>query len=519
MINFVRKFFLLLAAIKQLAGQTLWYGGSNIGAKFLNYLLTPLLTNLMSDASGVQDYGDYSLLYAWIAVLNIIFTYGFETGYFRFSNKEGVEKENLFRTTFGSLLISSIGLIIFISLFRVSINDFLNLNGHPEYIVWGLTLIGLDAIASIPFARLRQENRPKKYAFVKITGILVNILFTLVFLVFIPKYLQSHPDSAIAPWYKSNTRVGFLILANLLQNIFVFLALYAEWKSFRFKIDKGLWKKIFAFSAPMIVIGLAGMINEVMDRQMLAKFLPADVNAKRIVGIYSANYKLAIFITLFIQAFKMAAEPFFFNQAKEKNAPALYARVMKWFVITLCLAFLFSALYLDIWKYLINGSYRSGLVVVPILLFANICLGIYYNLSVWYKLTDKMRMGLYITLFGALITLVGNYVFIPKWGMFASAWTTLVCYATMVVVTYFIGKKHYHIPYPVKKILAYLVIMLIFFFVKTGVDALTSGLGHILQLTIRLTVATGLMLLYLLLIMKVERAELKSMPFIGKYIK
>ncbi|RYZ39873.1 MAG: polysaccharide biosynthesis protein, partial [Sphingobacteriales bacterium] len=475
MINFVRKFQILLAAIKQLAGQTLWYGGSNIGAKFLNYLLTPLLTNLMHDTSGVRDFGDYSLLYAWIAVLNIIFTYGFETGYFRFSNKEGIDREQLFRTTFGSLLISSLAFIVLFSCFSTSINDFLNLSNHPEYIVWCLVVIGLDAIASIPFARLRQENRPKKYAFVKISGIVFYIALTLVFLVALPKYLQKHPDSALRPWYTSHTRVGFLILANVLQNVFVFLALFAEWRSFRFKIDKTLWKQLFAFSAPMIVIGLAGMINEVMDRQMLAKLLPADIDAKRIVGIYSANYKLAIFITLFIQAFKMAAEPFFFSQAKEKNAPQLYARVMKWFVVTLCLAFLFSGLYLDIWKYLINGAYRSGLVVVPILLFANICLGIYYNLSVWYKLTDKMNMGLYITLLGAAITLTGNYIFIPKWGMFAAAWTTLVCYATMVVVTYFVGKKYYPIPYPVKKILSYLVVMLILFFMKAGINALTQN--------------------------------------------
>lgn len=257
-----------------------------------------------------------------------------------------------------------------------------------------------------------------------------------------------------------------------------------------------------------------------LNRQMLAKFLPlSEVNAKRIVGIYSANYKLAIFITLFIQAFKMAAEPFFFNQAKEKNAPGLYARVMKWFVITLALAFLFSALYLDVWKYLVGSSYRSGLGVVPVLLFANICLGIYYNLSVWYKLTDQMRMGLYITLAGAIITLVGNYVFIPKWGMYASAWSTLVCYASMVVLAYFIGQKYYPVPYPVKKILSYLTVMLIFFFIKIGVNGLTAGWSEWPQLAIRLVTATVLMLLYLLLILKVERSELRTMPFIGMYLK
>ncbi len=508
-----------MATIKQLAGQTIWYGASNIGARLLNYLLTPLLTNLLHDASGVQDYGDYSLIYAWIAVLNIVFTYGFETGYFRFSNKEGVSKDRLFQTTFGSLLISSAILVLLFSAFSNPINHFLNLKGHPEYIVWCLMIIGIDAISTIPFARLRQENRPRKYAFIKISGILVNIFFTLLFLVFLPRYWASHPGGALSEWYYSQNRVGFLILANLLQSLFVFLALFAEWRSFRFKIDAALWKQVFRFSAPMIFIGLAGMINEVMDRQMLAKFLPLDEGSvKQLVGIYSANYKLAIFITLFIQAFKMAAEPFFFNQSREKDATGSYARVMKWFVITLCVAFLFSALYLDIWKYMINSSYHSGLGIVPILLFANICLGMYYNLSIWYKLTDKMYMGLYITLAGAAITLVGNYLFIPRWGMYASAWTTLTCYAFMVAATYILGRKYYPVPYPVKKIMAYLVVMLALFFIKQGIDAWTIGMNPWPQIIVRTGAASGLMLLFLLLVVRVEHRELRQMPLIGKYL-
>jgi len=474
----------------------------------------------MQDARGVQDYGDYSLLYSWIAVLNIIFTYGFETGFFRFSNKEGIDKHKLFNTAFGSLIVSSIALVVLLSLFRMPINDFLNLNGHPEYIVWCLVLIGLDAVSTIPFARLRQENRPKKYAFVKISGIVINILFTLLFLVFIPRYAAAHPGASITHWYNSHSRVGLLILANLFQNLFVFLILFREWKAFRFHIDKALWKQVFAFSSPMIIIGLAGMVNEVMDRQMLAKFLPLpEPNVKRLVGIYSANYKLAIFITLFIQAFKMAAEPFFFNQARDKNAPQTYAKVLKWFVVTLCVAFLFTALYLDVWIHLIGRAYRSGVGIVPVLLFANICLGIYYNISVWYKITDRMRMGLYITLMGAVITFAGNILFIPKWGMYAAAWTTMTCYATMVVVTYFVGRKYYPVPYPVKKILTYLTIMLLLFGAKTGVDSITAGWSHASRFGVRVTSATVLMGFFLLLVARVERAELKGMPVIGKYLK
>ncbi len=294
--------------------------------------------------------------------------------------------------------------------------------------------------------------------------------------------------------------------------------LYEEWKDFRFKINKKMWSQLFLYSMPMIFIGLAGMINEVMDRQMLAKLLPISVDAKRIVGIYSANYKLAIFITLFIQAFKMAAEPFFFSQSKEKNAPVLYARVMKWFVITLSLAFLFSALYLDVLQFMIGVSYRSGLTIVPILLFANICLGIYYNLSVWYKLTERMRIGLYITSFGALITLTGNYIFIPLYGMYAAAWTTLVCYASMVIITYLIGQRYFPVPYPVKRILTYLSLMLIFYFIKISIDLFSNSWINSMQLLIRLPVATLLIIIYISIILKIERAELKTMPLIGKFL-
>ncbi len=489
----------------------------------LNFLLTPLLTALLSDNQGMVDYGGMNVLYAWMAAANIIFTYGLETAYFRFSNQADIDRRSLFRTAFGSLLISTTILCLVLILVRHPIQRFFEIDNHPEYISWCALIIGLDTLAAIPFAKLRQENRPKKYAFVKLSGILINIFFIVFFLVYLPKWTTAHPGNGLAQWLQGKTRLGFILLANLLQSGFVLLVLFPEWKGFRFSIDKALWKKMVGYSLPMVIIGLAGMINEVMDREFLDKLLPFsnDVN-KKIVAIYGANYRLAIFISLFIQAFRMAAEPFFFNQAKEKNAPVLYARIMKWFVITMAVAFLFTALYLDVWKVVIirSESYRSGIGVVPILLLANVCLGIYYNLSVWYKLTDRMWMGIYITVAGAAITFIGNYGFIPKWGMYASAWSTLVCYFSMMLMAYFMGQKYFPVPYPVKKILAYLTVMLIFFFFKAGVDALTAGIHQSwLQLGIRVIVASGLMLLYLLLIVKVEKTELKAMPFIGKYIK
>ena len=382
----------------------MWYGLSNIGARFLNYILTPIVTYLLHTRAGQAEYGDYSVLMAAIAFVNVIYTYGMETAYFRFS-LPGNNRERLFQTTFSSLYVSTILFSLLFILFRQKIDIFLGLNGHPEYITCCVLIIAIDTMAAIPFARLRQEERPRKYAFTKVAGIFVNILLTLFFIYYSPHYIAAHPDGAYAHWYSQYNNTGFLLLANLVQNIVTFLLLWKEWKSFRFGFDIQLWKKIMVYTSPMIIVGLGGMVNETMDRIMLRKLLPASEEiAKAAVGIYSANYKLAIFITLFIQAFKMSAEPFFFSQSADKNAPKTYARVMKWFVITLCLAFLFTALYIDVWKHFIPKSYWGGLGVVPILLSANLALGIYYNLSVWYKIVDKMYLGMFITLIGAVIT-------------------------------------------------------------------------------------------------------------------
>lgn len=500
--------------LRKLAGETLWYGMSSIGVRFLNYLLTPLLTYLMHDASGVRDYGDYSLVYVWIALCNIIFTYGLETGYFRFVSKKETNKKNLFNTTLSSLVLSSIALFLTIYLFRESINNALGLNGSAIYMAWVGAIISLDAVNTIPFAQLRHEGRPKRYAFIKVGGVLINILGVVVFMVFVPKWIENGNNNFLIQYLGKQNSVGLLILSNVIQNIVVTLLLWKEWKQWKFKIDRKLWLDIMRYSSPMIIIGLAGMINEVMDRQLLSSLLPMSPDdAKRIVGIYSANYKLAIFITLFIQAFRMAAEPFFFQQAQDKNAPKIYANVMKWFVITMCFAFLFTLLFIDLWKYLIGSSYRSGLPIVPILLMANIFLGIYYNLSIWYKITDQMRMGIYITLVGMTVTLLGNFIFIPYFGMYASAYSTLFCYGLMMLIAYFLGQKYYPIPYNVKKIIALLITALLFY-----------GAHQLLTYWIKpdwwsLLVGAVLFLLFTRFILKIEKRFLSQVPYLNKIYK
>lgn len=477
-------------------------------------MLTPLLTFLLRDKQGMIDYGNMSVIYAWIAASNIVFTYGMETAYFRFSNKEDSNNYSIFETSFGSLLISTIVFSTLISFFDTSIAKFLTIDSHPEYIVWCGLLIGLDALTAIPFAKLRQENNPKKYAYIKFAGIILNMVSVIFLIVYAPKLIDLHfRDTALASWYNSKDRLGFILFANLIQNLFVFILLFREWKYFRMKLDFRLWKKMVTYSAPMIVIGLAGMINEVMDRQFLIKWLPFSLEKnKTLVAVYSANYRLAIFISLFIQAFKLAAEPFFFNNSKNVDAAKIYARIMKWFVITLTFAFLFTALYLNTWQaLLLRGSlYRTGIAIVPILLLANIFLGIYYNLSFWYKVKDKLKIGIYITLFGASITFVGNYFFIPRFGIFASAWTTLICYLIMMITAYLLGQKYYPIHYETKKLIFLILLSIIFYLIHVALNSLYKNpIFSFFSSTI-------IFLLYFWIIWQIEKKEINQFPIIRK---
>lgn len=502
-----------MSGIKQLAGQTVWYGLSNIGGRFLNYLTTPIITYLVGSRAGQAEMGTYTILYVYIALLNIVFTYGFETAYFRFSNKEGVSHRTLFQTAYTSHIISTVCFIFLISLFKIPVGDFIGVGGHYDYILWCLSVIGFDTLCVIPLAKLRKEGRPKKYAFVNLAGIFVYVALTIYFLAYLPD-MAAKSDGWLHNWFQSQTKTGLLLKANFAQALVTFLLLFKEWRTIRLRIERNLWRQLWKYSSPMIIGGLAGMVNEVIDRQMLEKlYSGSKMDAKIQVAIYAYCYKLSIFITLFISAFKMAAEPFFFNKSQDKNAKLIYARVMKWFVITMAVAFLFTALFLDIWQYILGANYRSGLGVVPILLAANLCLGIYYNLSIWYKLADKMKVGMYITIFGALLTFIGNYFFIPVFGYYACAWTTFFCYFIMMILCYVLGQKVYKVPYKVKKLTAYLVAMLLLYFIHVGVGAITESFF------IRVFAGLILFSLFLMLVLFAERKELKTMPVIGKWVR
>lgn len=499
-----------MSGIKKLAGQTLWYGLSSIFGRFISYLLVPLLTGLLDEA----EYGKISTLFVIAAFLNIIFTYGMETSYFRFSSLQPEQK--VYNTASTSIWISTVLFSILLYFFIQPIADFYELSKNPEYVFWVIGIVALDTLAVMPFAKLRHEGRPRKYAAIKILNIVINVGLVVFFFVVCKKAFEKTPDSFFAKLYKPEIGIGYVIIANLIASGVTLLLLAKELFQFSPKLSPKFWKEMMQYSWPLIIVGFGGMINETIDRTMLLKLLPGSTEENFAEsGIYSANYKLAILIVLFIQAFRLGAEPFFFKQSTSENAPRTYARVMKFFIITCCFCFLGVTLFLDIWKHFmsvnIHPNYELGLKVVPVLMLAKIFLGAYYNLSVWYKLTNRNLTGAWITIGGAVITVLFNWIFIPVWGYMACAIATVLCYGFMMVTSYKLGQKHYPIPYAWKKMAAYIVICLILF-----------GLHQsflLIDFNVWINHAAGLLLLglFALLILKVERKEFQRLPVIGKY--
>ncbi|MEO7960452.1 MAG: oligosaccharide flippase family protein [Ginsengibacter sp.] len=498
-----------MSSIKKLAGQTMWYGASSIAARFLFYLLTPYLTLTLSSTG----YGDMSIVYATIPFLNVIFTYGIETAYFRFASREGFG-ENIYSTATISIICSTVLLTVILLASQSSLAHLLRLDNHPEFITYAALIIAFDTLATLPFAKLRLEGRPRKYAVIRITTIILQIAITYFLLSVCPSIAKENPDGFIATFYSKDYGVGYVIIANLCASVLALLLLYKEFFSFELKFSRKIWGAMIVYSLPLLVAGFGGMVNETFDRIMLTWLAPVSnlAAAKEQVAIYSGCYKLSILITLFIQAFRMGAEPFFFKQAEGQNPQKVYARVMKFFVITITLMFLVVSMYIDIWKYFLGKEiYWTGLKVVPILLLANMFLGIYYNLTIWYKVTNKTMAGAYITLIGAAITLIINFLFIPVIGYMACAWATFFCYGSMMVISYLWGQKVYRVPYAWKKLCAYMVIVVLLYFIHSAITHFANGA------VVSFSVATMLVLLYVWFITQVERKEFQKFPVVGKY--
>jgi O-antigen/teichoic acid export membrane protein len=501
-----------LAGIRQLANQTIWYGLSNIVGRFINYLLTPILTFIYASA----DYGDISILFATAAFLNIVFTYGMETSYFRFTQQE--EQQKVFNTTFSMLLITTTALLVLLLTPIQYIADTMNLGEHPEWLVYVVLIVALDTFAVIPFSKLRQDGKPKKFAAIKLLNILINMFFVIFFLYFCKEDYESGKQNFFASLYNPNIGIGYVFIANLIASAATLLMLVKEFTGFQINLDKKLLKEIFIYSTPLIIVGFGGIINETIDRFMIVyHFNGTAEEARSANGIYSANYKLAVLIVLFIQTFRMGAEPFFFKQSTKDNARETYAKIMHFFIIVCSLCFLGVVLFLDIWKHFMginkHPEYLQGLFIVPILMLAKIFLGIYYNLSVWYKLTNKTKTGAIITLIGAVLTILVNYLLIPYLGYLACAIATVVCYGSMMVISFIQGQKHYPIPYDIKNGFLYIAIAVLFFGIHYSLRLLNTELYLLHPIGITLLLAYGW------IVVKREKKELMKIPVLNQLYK
>jgi O-antigen/teichoic acid export membrane protein len=498
-------------SVKKLASQTLWYGIPTIANRFLGYLMNLSLPFIFKQPGTTAD---LTQVYAIIPFLNVLFTYGMETAYFRFSQEE--DRKRLYSTLSFSIFFSTILFSICLYSFRSNISNWAGLDQHPQYTMWMCWILFFDTLATLPFARLRQEGRPRKYAFVRIAGIVMTILVVVVFLGIIPRYLQHHPDSVIRLIYNDTDPISFYLLGNVCGSIFTFLLLWKEFKDLRFEFDTALWKRVMKYSYPLIVVGLGGMVNDMLSRLVYRHVVDLPrAAADKELGIFGNLYRLAVMVTVMIQAFRMAAEPFFFNRAKEENAQKIYARVMKFFVIACCFMFLFIALYRDVLQWVFTRKSREwgdGMYIVPILAMGNIFLGIYYNLSIWYKLTNKNMYGAVITFSGAVITILLNILLIPKLHYLGAALATFCCYTFMLITSYILGQKYYPVPYAKKKLIAYLVMVSLIYLLHRGLLMISHNW------IFNIGTATILMASFAIFISKVERKEIQRLPVIGKYL-
>ena len=441
---------------KNLFKQTAIYGLATVLPRMLSFLLVRLYTGILPTA----EYGEVSILLSWMVFFNVILSYGMETAFFRFYNSEK-DKQNVIATTTISIFWSSIFFLFGALIFRNSLAAWANVD--VQYITYSIWILALDALVIVPFSKLRANQRPIMYAVIKIGNVMVNLILNIFFLLFLPKLAASHPNSFIDNLYIEHYEIGYIFVANLLASLLTLIVLSPNYFHLNRKFDKELWKKLMKYGLPILVAGIAFAVNEHFDKILLGYLLPENI-AKPEVGAYSACYKLGLFMVLFATAFRLGIEPFFFSHSGNENAPQMYAVITKYFVIMGSLILLGVIVFADILKLMLldNKAYWEAMKVVPLIILANFFLGIYNNLSVWYKLTDKTKIGAYISIVGAILTLVLNYVLIPKYSYYGSAIATIAAYGSMMVISYILGNKYYPIPYDMEKIGGYLGLSILF---------------------------------------------------------
>ncbi|MBR0065324.1 MAG: lipopolysaccharide biosynthesis protein [Paludibacteraceae bacterium] len=481
-----------MSEMKSLAKDTVIYGASSIIGKFLNYLLVPLYTYALARTS---DYGIVTNIYAWTALLLVILTYGMETGFFRFANREDYDPQTVYKTAFMSLLFSSTLFTMMVVIFHQPIANVLGYPDHSEFVEMMFATVAIDAFACIPFAYLRYKKRPVAFAALKLLFVLLNIGFNLLFLVVLGK-----------------NDVFYVFLSNILATVIQTLCLLPLTLPKGGQFSVPVLREMLRYSLPLLVLGIAGIMNQTLDR-ILFPYLYSGADAQAQLGIYGACFKVAMVMMMFTQAFRYAYEPFVFAKHKDRQSVEAYADAMKYYIIFSYLILLGVIFYLDIFRYIVSSAYWEGLKIVPVVLWTYVFQGVYFNLSFWYKLTDETKWGAYFSLIGLAITLVLQIAGVPRIGYWASCGSSFVCYFVIMLLSYFIGQKKAPIPYDLKRIGGYTVLTL-------GLLAVYYALRMHTSLNMWALMGIGTLLIAVYLIVMTRRDfPLSGLPVVGKYFR
>ena len=493
-----------MANLKSLFKETAIYGLSSIVGRFLNYLLVPLYTATLSAASG--GYGVITNMYAYTALILVLLTFGMETTFFRFSNKEGENPQKVYSTILTSVGMVSLLFVALVFAFITPLSEVMGYGDHPSY-VWVMAVtVAIDAFQSIPFAYLRYKKRPVKFAALKLLFIVLNILLNLLFFLLLPSLYSSYPDE-IGKIYDPTIGAGYAFYINLACTASITFCFYKELTEFKYGFDRKLLRRMLSYSWPILILGIAGILNQTADK-ILFPYIYKGENAHEQLGIYGAASKIAMIMAMITQAFRYAYEPFVFGKAKDKDNRDTYAKAMKFFVIFTLLAFLVVIGYLDLLKYIIGKDYWTGLKVVPIVMAAEIMMGVYFNLSFWYKLIDKTIWGACFSGIGCAVLIVINVIFVPQYGYMACAWAGFAGYGSAMLLSYFVGQKYYPIDYPLSDIAKYLLLAVVIFGMMTFVNSSFGTLASVLANTVLIGV-------FITFLVKND-FPLSSLPIIGK---
>jgi O-antigen/teichoic acid export membrane protein len=496
-----------MANLKSLAKDTAIYGLSSIVARFINYLLVPIQTARFAASGG--EYGIITNVYAYVSLLIILLTFGMETTFFRFMSKEGEDPRKVYSTALTMVMMTSLISAVLLMMFLYPIATAVGYADHPEYVAVMYVTVAIDAFMAIPFAYLRYLHKPLRFALLKIINIVLNITLNLLYLIVLPA-LRLNPFGIYDEQFTLD--VAFVFYINLFCTCTTLLMLWKEWASQPFKIDKNTCKRMLSYTWPLLVMGLAGQLNQAAS-QILFPYLfdGSQEEARAQLGIYGACIKIAMIMVMITQAFRFAYEPFVFGESKDKDNRDTYAQAMKFYLIFTLLAFLVVMGYLDILKYLIGESYWDGLRVVPIIMAAEIMFGVFFNLSFWYKLTDRTIWGAYFSGIGAVVLITIDILLIPRFSYMACAWAGFAAYATSMLLSYFIGQRYYPIAYPIRQMSAYVLLTLVLFMAM-------QYAGSVLPLWASLIVNTLLIAVFVAYLVKKD-FPLSSLPIIGKKFK